>query len=409
MQSRRKFMVTTFTAPAVLAAAARGSYSWGEIEKMIEHGDVKGKLTRADLPTPALLLDLDAFESNVSKMAAYLKAHGRAFRPHGKTHKCPEIAKRLVTAGAVGACAAKISEAEVFAAAGVRGLLVTTCVVGPYKIERAIRLAKLAPDTIFCVDNMQNARDLNDAAQAARITLPVAIDLWVGNRTGILPGAPAVALAEGLQDLKNLKLTTMQAYAGHAAHVIGFDARKKVSTEQMGKAVDTVKAIHAKGIECGRLTGGSTGTYNIDCEIDGVTEIQPGSFMFMDVDYNRIGGSDGNEFYGDFKNSLTVFTTVVSKPSDALAIVDGGLKAFSTDKPFPPRIKDGSAVTFAFGGDEHGKLTFGAGAKALNVGDKAEFVIPHCDPSVNLYDKLFCLRGDNVEAVWKIAARGMAQ
>ena len=401
-------MVTTLTAPAVLSAA-RGSYSWGEIEKMIERGDVKGKLSRTDLPTPALLLDLDAFESNVAKMAAHVKSRGRALRPHGKTHKCPEIAKRLIEAGAVGACAAKISEAEVFAAAGVRGLLITTAVVGPYKIERAIRLAKLAPDTIFCVDNMQNAKDLDEAARLAKLTLPVAIDLWVGNRTGILPGAPAVALAEGLQGLKLLKLTTIQAYAGHAAHVIGWEARKKVSTEEMGKAVDTLQAIHKKGIACERLTGGSTGTYNIDCEIAGVTELQPGSFMFMDVDYNRIGGSDGHEFYGDFKNSLTVFTTVVSKPSDALAIVDGGLKAFSTDKPFPPRIKDGSAVTFAFGGDEHGKLTFGAGAKALNVGDKAEFVIPHCDPSVNLYDRIFCLRGDNVEAVWRIAARGMAQ
>lgn len=401
-------MITTLTAPAVLAAT-RGSYSWGELEKMIEHGDVKGKLTRYDLPTPALLLDLNAFESNVKKMAAHTKSKGRALRPHGKTHKCPEIARRLIQAGAVGACAAKVSEAEVFASHGIRGLLVTTAVVGQYKIERAMRLAKLAPDTIFCVDNMQNAQDLDEAARAAKLIVPVAIDLWVGNRTGIIPGAPAVALAEGLQGLKNLKLTTIQAYAGHTAHVIGFAARKKASTEEMAKAVDTLQAIRKKGIECRRLTGGSTGTYNIDCDIDGVTELQPGSFMFMDVDYNRIGGADGNEFYGDFQNSLTVYTTVVSKPSDQLAIVDGGLKAFSTDKPFPPRIKDSSAVTFAFGGDEHGKLTFGAGAKALQVGDKAEFVIPHCDPSVNLYDRIFCLRGDNVEAVWRIAARGMAQ
>jgi D-serine deaminase-like pyridoxal phosphate-dependent protein len=401
-------MATTLTVPSVLTAA-RGSYSWGEIEKMIERGDVKGKLTRHDLPTPALLVDMDAFEANVKKMAAFTKSRGRALRPHGKTHKCPEIARRLIQAGAVGACAAKVSEAEVFAANGIRGLLVTTAVVGQYKIDRAIRLAKLAPDTIFCVDNMQNATDLDAAARTAKLTLPVAIDLWVGNRTGILPGAPAVALAEGLQGLKNLKLTTMQAYAGHTAHVIGFEAREKASQDEMGKAVETVLAIRRKGIELPRLTGGSTGTYNIDCNIDGVTELQPGSFMFMDVDYNRIGGSDGKEFYGDFQNSLTVFTTVVSKPSDQLAIVDGGLKAFSTDKPFPPRIKDSSAVTYAFGGDEHGKLTFGAGAKALQVGDKAEFVIPHCDPSVNLYDKLFCLRGDNVEAVWRIAARGMAQ
>jgi D-serine deaminase-like pyridoxal phosphate-dependent protein len=401
-------MITTLTAPAVLTAV-RGSYAWSEIEKMIERGEVKGKLTRADLPTPALLVDMNAFESNIRKMVSYTKSKGRALRPHGKTHKCPEIARRLIQAGAVGACAAKISEAEVFAASGIRGLLVTTAVVGRHKIERAIRLAKLAPDTIFCVDNMQNATDLDAAAGAAKLTLPVAIDLWVGNRTGILPGAPAVSLAEGLQSLQNLKLTTMQAYAGHTAHVMGFEARKKASQEEMGKAVETVLAIRRKGIECPRLTGGSTGTYNIDCEIDGTTELQPGSFLFMDVDYNRIGGADGKEFYGDFQNSLTVFTTVVSKPNDQLAIVDGGLKAFSTDKPWMPRMKDDSAVSYTFGGDEHGKLAFGPAAKALRVGDKAEFVIPHCDPSVNLYDKLFCMRGDNVEAVWKIGARGMAQ
>lgn len=408
MQSRRNFMITTLSAPLALSAV-RSSYSWNEVEKMIERGEVKGKLSRFDLPTPALLVDLNAFEANVRKMAAYTKSKGRALRPHGKTHKCPEIARRLIQAGAVGACAAKISEAEVFAANGIRGLLVTTAVVGQHKIERAVRLSKLAPDTIFCVDNMQNASELNDAAAAAKLTVPVAIDVWVGNRTGILPGAPAVALAEGLQGLKNLKLTTIQAYAGHTAHVMGFEARKKASRDEMGKAVETLLAIRKKGIDVPRLTGGSTGTYNIDTDIDGVTELQPGSFMFMDVDYNRIGGSDGNEFYGDFQNALTVYTTVVSKPSDQLAIVDGGLKAFSTDKPWMPRTKDGSAVTYAFGGDEHGKLTFGPGAKTLQVGDKAEFIIPHCDPTVNLYDKLFCLRGDHVEAVWKIAARGMAQ
>jgi D-serine deaminase-like pyridoxal phosphate-dependent protein len=406
--SRRVFLASSVAAPVVLSAA-RANYSWAEIEKMISRGDVKGKLTRHDLPTPALLLDLDAFEFNVNKMTAHAKAHNRALRPHGKTHKCPEIASRLIRAGAVGACAAKVSEAEVFSAHGVHGLLITTAVVGPYKIERAIRLAKSAPDTMFSVDNAQNVNDLNEAAKAAKLKLNLAIDLWVGGRTGIKTGEPALALAESMQSLSHVKLAGLQAYAGHAAHVIGWDARKKVSIEAMAKAVETRHMIEKKGIACPLLTGGSTGTYNIDSEIDGITELQPGSFMFMDVDYNRIGGADGNQEYHDFKNSLTVYTTVVSKPTDDLAIVDGGLKAFSTDKPFPPRIKDGSNITYAFGGDEHGKLSFGPMAKTLSVGDKAEFIIPHCDPSVNLYDKMFCLRGDNVEAIWKVAARGMSQ
>jgi D-serine deaminase-like pyridoxal phosphate-dependent protein len=147
-----------------------------------------GALTREDLPTPALILDMAAFESNVAKMAAYANGHNRALRPHGKTHKCPEIAKALIRAGAVGACAAKISEAEVFAQHGVTGILVTTAVIGKDKIERAVRLASTHPDTIFCVDNAQNVRDLNAAAKSAKLGLNLAVDLWVGRRTGIRPG-----------------------------------------------------------------------------------------------------------------------------------------------------------------------------------------------------------------------------
>jgi len=407
MSTRRTFLTSILAAPAVLRGAK--SYSWVEIEKMISRGDVKGKLTKDELPTPALLLDLDGFEFNVNKMVSHVKGKGRAIRPHGKTHKCPEIAKRLVQAGAVGNCAAKLSEAEVFAAHGLRNLLITTAVVGKYKIERAMRLAKLAPDTIFCVDNTQNAKDLNEAAQAGRLKLNVAVDLWVGGRTGIKVGDPAVALVEALQPMANLRFAGLQSYAGQASHTMGFEARKKVSLEVMATAVETRRAIEKKGIEVKLLTGGSTGTYNIDSEIDGMTELQPGSFMFMDVDYNRIGGADGDAVYRDFKNSLTVMATVVSKPKDDTAIVDAGLKAFSTDKPFPPEPKEKMPVKYGFAGDEHGRITLAQGSYAFSVGDKMEFIIPHCDPSVNLYDRIFCTRGDKVEAVWQVAARGMSQ
>jgi D-serine deaminase-like pyridoxal phosphate-dependent protein len=407
---RRNFLAAAAAAPTVLRSSTeKRSHTYAEVEKILAKGDVKGKLTRDDLPTPALMLDLDAFESNVAKMAKHCKDHDRALRPHGKTHKCPEIAKALIRAGAVGACAAKISEAEVFAANGVGGLLVTTAVIGKQKIERAVRLSSQRHDTIFCVDNAQNVRDLNDAAGVAHIKMNVAVDLFIAGRTGITPGEPALGLAQIISTLPNLKLIGIQSYAGHASHVIGWEERRKVSQTAMGRAVDTARLFAKSGIECPLLTGGSTGTYNIDSDIKGITELQPGSFMFMDVDYGRIGGKDGAPAYQDFRNSLSVLTTVVSKPSDNLAIVDGGYKAFSTDKPFTPEAKGIAGIGYSWGGDEHGKLDLAKASAPVNVGNRVEFIIPHCDPSVNLYDRMYCLRGDNVEAVWKIAARGMSQ
>jgi D-serine deaminase-like pyridoxal phosphate-dependent protein len=404
--NRRAFLAGAVLAPNVLRGAK--SRSWSEIEKILARGDVKGKLTRAEIPTPALLLDLPAFESNVAKMTEHARSSKRALRPHGKTHKCPEIAHALIRAGAIGACAAKLSEAEVFARHGVKGLLVTTAVIGRHKIERAIRLASAHRDTIFCVDNAQNVRDLNEAAGAARIRLNLAIDLMVGGRTGIRTGDPALGLAKSIASLPHVKLAGLQAYAGHASHKVGFDVRKAASIEAMTPAVETRRLLEKSGIECPLLTGASTGTYNIDSEIDGITELQPGSFVFMDIDYNRIGGRDST-VYRDFQNSLAVLTTVVSKPSDTDAVVDGGLKAFSTDKPFVPEARGIEGLTFAYGGDEHGKINLAKASAPVNIGDRIEFVIPHCDPSVNLYDRIFGVRGDSVECIWSIAARGMSQ
>lgn len=387
--------------------AAAGACSLAEVDRLLARGDLKGKLSRADLPTPALLLDLDAFEANVAKMTRFARERNRALRPHGKTHKCPEVAKRLIRAGAVGCCAAKLSEAEAFAKEGVTGLLVTTEVVGRHKIERAVRLASRHKDTIFCVDNPQNARDLNEAAGAGRVKLNVAVDLHLG-RTGVMPGEPALELAQQIVSLPNLKLAGIQAYAGSASHTTGFEQRTRASREAMGKAVETRRLFEAKGIACPLLTGASTGTYNIDSEIDGVTELQPGSFIFMDVDYNKIGGAAG-PVYNDFHNALTVLTTVVSKPSSRFAIVDGGFKAFATDRTFGPAPKNIEGISYRWAGDEHGRVDLASPSAPVEVGARIEFIVPHCDPTVNLYDRIYCLRGDAVEAIWPVSARGMSQ
>jgi 3-hydroxy-D-aspartate aldolase len=393
-------------APSLVMAGT--TRPWHEVERILESRNFQGHLSVDDLPTPALLVDLDALDANIAKMASHCKSKGKALRPHGKTHKCPDIAKRLVAAGAVGACAAKLSEAEVFAQSGIKGLLVTGTVVGTHKIERAIRLAKKQPDTIFCVDNLQNAADLDSAAKAAKLQLNVAIDLYVGNRTGVAVGEPALEFARGLSRHKNLRLAGLQAYAGHASHRNGFEARRELSQQLMQSAVDTKRMIEADGTPCPLVTGASTGTYSIDSEVDGVTELQPGSFIFMDLDYARIGDENG-PVYRDFQFSLTVLTTVVSKPTKHGVVVDGGLKAFSTDKPYRPEPKGIEGSTFSWGGDEHGMLNLEKASRSLNLGDRVEFYVPHCDPTVNLYDRIYGVRGKQVETSWVIAARGKSQ
>ena len=175
----------------------------------------------------------------------------------------------------------------------------------------------------------------------------------------------------------------------------------------MARAIETRRLIEASGIECLMVTGGSTGTYRFDSENPGITELQPGSFVFMDLDYGRIGGPEGNT-YRDFRNALTVATTVVSTPP-GFAIVDGGYKAFSTDRPFVPEPIGLDGITYAWAGDEHGRLDLATSSRPLKIGDRVEFIPPHCDPTVNLYDHVYAMRGDRVEDVWPIAARGKSQ
>jgi D-serine deaminase-like pyridoxal phosphate-dependent protein len=363
-------------------------------------------MLRDEIPTPALLLDLLAFEANIAAMTAFVAARGKALRPHGKTHKCPEIARRLVAAGAVGTCAAKLGEAEVFAAHGLRGLLVTTAIVGAAKAARAAKLVKLAPDTIVVADDVDAVRVLGDAAWRTGVTMRVAVDLYFG-RTGVPPGAPAREIARAIDGSPSLTLAGLQAYDGTASHTAPFAARRVRSTASLQAAIETARLLAHDGIPCPLVTGGSTGTYRIDADLQGVTELQPGSFIFMDADYARIGGPDGGDAYTDFQPALSVLTTVVSVHGDH-AIVDGGYKSFATDRPFTPVPIGRPGLVYGWAGDEHGRLDMRT-AQRLRVGDRVAFQPPHCDPTVNLYDEIHVLRGEMVEGVWPIAARGKSQ
>ena len=392
-------------APTIMIPKAIG-YDIQEIDDKLARGTGISGVTKSDLPTPSLLLDLDVFEANIRHMADHAKQAGVDLRPHAKTHKCAEVARRQVGAGALGVCVATIREAEAMAAAGIRGLLLTSESAGPNKIHRLIRLSSRRPDTMAVVDHPGNAAQLNEAAGAAGVRLNVLVDIDpLGRRTGIPPGPKAVALAETVDRLENLSLRGVHGYCGASSHVKGFEDRKRHSEKYMGPVLESHAAMLRKGLPVEIMSGASTGTYNIDSAMQGMTELQVGSYALMDVDYRVIGGRSG-DVYDDFGHALHVLATVISKNHDDIATVDAGLKAFATDRSFGPDVARPAGLTYAFRGDEHGALTLADAEREIVLGDKIELVVPHCDPNVNLYDRMYCVRGDYVQQVWKIDARG---
>ena len=385
----------------IMAGSGAGLTSAAAVE-----ANVSG-LTKANIHTPALVVDLAAFEANIKAMAEHCREAGCGFRPHAKTHKCPEIARRQVAAGALGICVATVAEAEAMAAAEISGILLTSPIVDTGKINRMIELIRRGGKVMLAVGHERESSLLAEAAEAAKVEVDLLVDLDVGDkRTGSLPGTPAVELAQKIAQSKRLHIRGVQAYAGHASHTVGFEARQRVSREAMGKAVETKHLLKKAGFDGATiLSGGSTGTYNVDSAIDGVTELQVGSYIFMDVDYRRIGGRDGSAVYGDFQPSLTVLATVVNATHTDRVTVDAGTKAIDTTTTHIPPVKDRPGLKYAKFGDEFGAITAEDGAKLPSLGERIEFFVPHCDPNVNLYERIFACRGDKVEAIWPIAAR----
>ena len=333
-------------------------------------------------------------------MSTFVRERGVSLRPHAKTHKCLEVAKRQMAAGAIGICVATIAEAEMLARGGIRGILITAELVGEPKVSRWAEVMKVAPDTMLVVDNAENVAELDRVG----VRTDVLIDLDIGqNRTGVLPGEPARALASTIARSSNLHLVGICAYAGHLAHVTGFEARREASRAAWARALETRDLLCRDGHEIRIMTGASTGTYNIDGAIDGVTELQSGSYVFMDVEYRGIGGQSG-AVYEDFAPSLCVLATVIHR-SEEKAIVDAGLKAFATDRSFGPQLLDFPEITYQFAGDEHGRLVLGASGTSIHLGDKLRFILPHVDPNVNLYDRIFVARGNDVADEWSIMDR----
>ena len=355
-----------------------------------------------EVDTPALVLDLDALERNLLRMADAVKESGVRLRPHAKSHKCAEIARRQIAAGAVGVCCQKVSEAEALAQGGVADILVTNEVVGKQKLARLARLVREAKVSVL-VDDAGNVADLDAAARAEGARLDVLIEIDVGaHRCGIQPGEPALALARRVASSRSLRFAGLHAYHGSAQHVRDPGDRRAAIAAATEKARFTKTLIENSGIACETVTGAGTGTFLLESASRVYNEIQPGSYVFMDADYNRNVWEDG---WPRFEQSLFVLAAVMSAPASERAVLDAGLKASSVDSGLP-QVHERPGVEYVKASDEHGVLKIAAGAKAPKLGEKLLLVPGHCDPTVNLYDWFVCVRKEKVEALWPVTARG---
>jgi D-serine deaminase-like pyridoxal phosphate-dependent protein len=349
--------------------------------------------SKFDLPTPALMVDLDRFEANVQKMQLAVTRSGKELRPHAKAHKCVEISRRQMKAGAVGVCVATMSEMQWLTAAGI-GVLLTTPVASPIKTDSIAALVKAGAGIRVVIDHPEQARLYQESAARAEVRISMLVDLDVGDhRTGIPCDERAIALARSIAESPNLRFVGLQAYSVTGSHTEGSAERRKHSSLAIGQAISIQRELLAAGMDARTLTGASTGTWDIDTTIPEVTEIQAGSYPLMDAAYRRIVGED-------FAPAMTVLATVISASHPDRVTVDAGYKAFATDRPFGPEPVGLTGVRWQWGGDEHGILHLENPSRPVRLGDRIEFIPPHCDPTVNLYDRIHATRGERVEEIW---------
>jgi D-serine deaminase-like pyridoxal phosphate-dependent protein len=355
-----------------------------------------------EVDTPALVLELDAFEKNLRTLADSVRGRGVRVRTHAKTHKCPEVARRQMALGAIGACCQKVSEAEAMVEGGIGDVLVTNEVVGAAKLERLAQLARRAKLGV-CVDDAGNVNDVAAAVRAAGATLDVYVEMDVGmGRCGVAPGGPVVALARAVAAAPGLRFAGLQAYHGRAQHVRTLAERRTIIERAAGFVRTTRKLLEDAGLGCPTVTGAGSGTFMLEVETGAWDEIQPGSYAFMDADYAK------NEWAAPlprFEHALFVLATVMSRPGGTRAMVDAGLKASSVDSGMP-QVWQRPGLAYMLASDEHGFIEIAPGAAAPALGEKLLLVPGHCDPTINLHDWYVGVRQGVVEALWPITARG---
>ncbi|SEJ06272.1 D-serine deaminase, pyridoxal phosphate-dependent [Cyclobacterium xiamenense] len=401
--NRRKFLQYTGMAGTALLLPGKGTAGSYPTLASDEIG-----LSKWELETPSLCLELEVMEKNLKKVHYKLAGSGIGVRPHIKTHKCPALAQMQLDAGAVGVCAAKLSESEIMLENGISQVLMTGVNVSPVKIKKAMALRKKYPGFIQAVDNPVNAQDLQDAAKAAGIIAEVVVDLDVIKRSGVRTGLPALELAQQIDRSPNLRFMGILAYDGGAQHVKGYAARKARTDQTFEPVVATYESMVKSGLNVEIFSGAGTGTYDMMGDVPGFTDVQVGSYLFMDAQYMAIGSEENEELYDHFDPSLTVMTTVINTNYPGRLITDSGAKALTINKPSGIVIGE-PGFTYNAGSDEYGTVTYSEANRDYKVGDRLEVIVPHCDPAINLYDRIYGIRRGKVEMVLPVLARGMSR
>ena len=379
-----------------------------EAEKLHRHL-IGQQGSRRSLNTPALVLDLDMLDRNIAEMARFAREHNVGLRPHSKTHKSADIARRQIAAGALGVCCAKLGEAEALGEQGISGLHITSPVVTPQAIDRLMALNGKVEGLMVVVDHPANVEALDAAAGKAGKKLTVIIDIDPGlHRTGVATPDGVVELVRKVVGSKNLVYAGVQFYCGRHQHIVDFQQRKAEIEERTEYLKVSLAKLEAAKLKPGIVTGSGTGTHYIDAKLGVFTELQVGSYVFMDHDYNvcDLRGLDKPTF----EQALQIDARVVSSNTPGMVTVDAGLKAMATEKG-PPMILKGAVEgsTTRFMGDEHLAVIAPDGKSPPGHGEQVILTPPHCDPTVNLYEAYHVVKGDTLVEIWPVTARGRSR
>jgi D-serine deaminase-like pyridoxal phosphate-dependent protein len=358
--------------------------------------------TKDDLDTPALCVDLEAMEANIRLAVQTCRKHGVAWRPHAKCHKSSAVARKLVEAGALGLTCAKLGEAEVFAAAGVRDLLIANLIVGPHKIRRLVDLRRRA-DPVVCIDHLDQAEPMSRAFAEAGLALRVIIEVDIGlHRVGVAPGEPTLDLARRIAELPGLQLAGIMGYEGHLLTVPDLEEKRQRIRDALGQLVDTAQLLRDRGLPCEIVSCGGTGAFFISVEQPGITEVQAGGLIFADAFYRHACQVP------EFQYALTVLTTVVGRPAPERAIIDAGRKSHNQEV-HKPLVLGRDDIAIERLSAEHGQLRLAPSAQDLRIGDRLELIPGYGDLTTVLHDRFYAFRRGKLEAIWPLEGRGRLQ